>query len=464
MNGQQNRNRNARSEKNARDPIYRNPLASGQPPIRRNPQPRQGAYPPRSAQPRGRLNQRPDQNLQCAQMGRQRNGRVYGALKRLDDQRNPARRVDSTDRSQRGRTPLQHSNVRFGATSNTPLFQRSWFQIWMIALVLIAIATIIAVAVSSRHVDKEDYSQMSLSETTLTPQPPATEAPENDDGLFRAYVDDGTADMADDIDSGYGVLIDVAEGKILASKGAYEKINPASMTKLMTLIVAYENIADMNGYFEMTSAIIDPVYTADASLAGFSPGEKVLIKDLFYGAALPSGADATSALAICAAGDEDSFAVMMNAKAKELGLKDTHFENASGLHGTNHYSTCYDMAVIIKCAMDNEFLRQVISTYQYTTASTDKHPEGLKLENTMLSRMHGDEAKGFTIIGGKTGYTPDAGHCLASFGKRNSDGSQFILVTAKGSDRYTPVYDAIEVYGKYAAQYSDRAASGGYAP
>jgi D-alanyl-D-alanine carboxypeptidase (penicillin-binding protein 5/6) len=197
------------------------------------------------------------------------------------------------------------------------------------------------------------------------------------------------------------------------------------------------------------------VYTADASLAGFSPGENVPIRDLFYGAALPSGADATSALAICSAGDEDAFAQLMNEKVKELGLTGTHFENASGLQGDNHYSTCYDMAMIIKYAMDNDFLRTVISTYQYTTASTEKHPDGLELESTMLSRLNGDEAAGFTIIGGKTGYTPNAGYCLASFGERNSDGAQFIMVTAKGSGRYTPIYDAIEAYGKYAVTSSD---------
>lgn len=346
---------------------------------------------------------------------------------------------------------MRYPAARFGAAADTPLFHRSWFRIWMLVLVLIAIVAIVAVAVSSSRGKGEDRDNAdSAMMMTAASDSAETDAPKENDGLFRAFVDESTADMTADIDSGYGVLIDVVQGKIIASKGAYDKINPASMTKLMTLIVAYEHIGDLTGYFEMTSAIIDPVYTSDASLAGFSPGEMVLIKDLFYGAALPSGADATSALAILSAGDEDSFAVMMNEKARSLGLKDTHFENASGLHGDNHYSTCYDMAIILKCAMDNEFLREVISTYQYTTASTAKHPEGVKLENTMLSRMRGDEAPGFTIIGGKTGYTPNAGHCLASFGKRNSDGAQYILVTAKGTDRYTPVYDAIDVYGKYA--------------
>lgn len=440
MNGQYNRN--------GKKQLYRDPP---QTPYRRDSLSRSNDRSPGSPRPVGQRpstvgapgNRTAGKAQQNRPAGRVRGNRSSGQASQIPTRRNhePVPPHGSS---------MRYPAARFGATADTSIFQRSWFRIWMLVLVLIAIVAIVAVAVSSSRSKGEERDNDSYMMMTAASGAAETDAPKADDGLFRAFADESTADMAADIDSGYGVLIDVAQGKIIASKGAYDKINPASMTKLMTLIVAYENIDDLTGYFEMTSSIIDPVYTSDASLAGFSPGETVLIKDLFYGAALPSGADATSALAILAAGDEDSFAVMMNEKARSLGLKDTHFENASGLHGNNHYSTCYDMAIILKCAMDNEFLREVISTYQYTTASTAKHPEGVKLENTMLSRMRGDEAPGFTIIGGKTGYTPNAGHCLASFGKRNSDGAQYILVTAKGADRYTPVYDAIDVYGKYA--------------
>ena len=141
--------------------------------------------------------------------------------------------------------------------------------------------------------------------------------------------------------------------EVLAEKGMDEKIYPASMTKVMTLLVAAENLPDLGATFPMTQAIIDPLYLAGASMAGYVNGETVTMRDLLYGAVVPSGAEATEALAQAVAGSEEAFVAMMNEKAAALGLTNTHFMNTSGLHDENHYSTVREIALILQAALEN---------------------------------------------------------------------------------------------------------------
>lgn len=124
------------------------------------------------------------------------------------------------------------------------------------------------------------------------------------------------------------------------------------MTKVMTLLVAAENLPDLDAAFTMTQAIIDPLYLAGASMAGFVNGETVTMRDLLYGAVVPSGAEATEALAQAVAGSEEAFVAMMNEKAAALGLTNTHFMNTSGLHDENHYSTVREIALILQAALE----------------------------------------------------------------------------------------------------------------
>jgi len=250
------------------------------------------------------------------------------------------------------------------------------------------------------------------------------------------------------IDSQHAILIDIEKNEIVASKNGNAKIYPASMTKVMTLIVASEHITDLQEHFTFDYTITDPAYKAGASVAGFLAGESVPMIDILYGVALPSGADATTAIAVTVAGSEEGFAALMNQKAAEMGLTDTHFMNASGLHHADHYSTPHEMAIILEYAMEVPMLREILETYQYTTSSTEQHPDGLLLTSTMFSRMYGDEPGNSEVIAGKTGYTPEAGHCLASVAK-TPDGREFVLVTAKAVNTYEPVFDAIDIYKNY---------------
>lgn len=249
------------------------------------------------------------------------------------------------------------------------------------------------------------------------------------------------------IASKYCVLVDTQTNTVMAQRDAEKKMYPASMTKVMTLIVAVENMTSLENTFTMTYDILAPLYDADASLAGFQEHEVITIKDMLYGAILPSGADATAGLAIKIAGSEENFVKLMNEKVVELGLHNTHFTNTSGLHNDNHYSTALDMAVIFNYALQNDLCREILSTYQYTTSKTKEHPEGILLESTMFSRMYGDEVEGVLIKGGKTGFTSEAQHTMVSYAEKNN--KEYILVTAYEDDKWGSVFDAFDIYEKY---------------
>lgn len=272
-------------------------------------------------------------------------------------------------------------------------------------------------------------------------------------GMIYAQMDDSTRHL--NIDSANGILIDLNTNKVLAHKNGNARIYPASMTKIMTLIVAYENSPDLNATFTMTNEIVNDAYVAGASVAGFSPGEKIPVIDLLYGTALPSGADATSALAEMIAGSEEAFAKLMNDKVKQLGLTGTHFVTASGLHDDNHYSTCHDIAKILEYALSIPELRKILGTYTYTTKPTSDHPDGIMLFNTMFTALESNTVGNIYIQGGKTGYTNEAHYCLASFAAYCTKDTasevrpQFILVTAGGIGKNSHAMDATRVYRAY---------------
>ena len=325
------------------------------------------------------------------------------------------------------------------------------------ALLFVGIVTLILLVLIFRACRAdEDVPVLNTDEVLATDAPietdPPTTAPSDPAVTPLAKRPTAAADMVTlttEIDSTYGALIDLTNHTILAGKSATARMYPASMTKVMSLIVAYEAVENLSDTFQMTSTIIDPVYRSGASLAGFSPNETVTILDLMYGLILPSGAEAAVALAQYVAGSEEAFVDLMNAKAAEMGLVGTHFTNCSGLHDPNHYSTAVEMAMIMDYAMQYEDCATILSTYQYATTPTDKHPEGVKLESTMFSRMYGDEPEGVTIQAGKTGYTNEGHHCLVSYATDDTTGEAYIFVSADAQEKFAPVFDAIAVYSDY---------------
>ncbi len=250
------------------------------------------------------------------------------------------------------------------------------------------------------------------------------------------------------ITSPYAYLYDLENNQVLYNKNGDEQIYPASMTKLMTAIIAVEHL-DLDETITITSEMYSPFAGIDASVAGFSIGESPTVRDLLYGLLLPSGADSACVLAYAVAGNIDSFVLLMNDKVNELGLSHTHFTNTTGLHNPNQYSTCADIAKICATAVQYDAIKEILETKNYTTGPLLYHPEGLALTDHISDSLR----YGITgFVGGKTGYTPDAGRCLASYAVIN--GMQCILVTANATEVSIPQTDAYDIYSYLSENYS----------
>ena len=251
------------------------------------------------------------------------------------------------------------------------------------------------------------------------------------------------------INSPYAVLMQARGGKIIGEMGSEERIYPASMTKIMTAIVAIEELDDLEQEITLTSDMFAGLYEQDATQAGFQPDERVRAIDLLYGVMLPSGAECCIALADEIAGSEEAFAELMNKKAARLGMDDTNFRDTTGLHDPDHYSTVKDMAILLKYAIRNDTFREIIESHYHSTPPTNIHPDGITFYSTMFQSLSDTAVTGGEILGGKTGYTSDAGLCLASFAQVGD--REYILVTAgapgnTGSPLH--VQDAVTIYNR----------------
>ena len=246
------------------------------------------------------------------------------------------------------------------------------------------------------------------------------------------------------------VLVDIEEGKILFEKNAGDKMYPASMAKIMTAVVALEHIDNLNERITLREEIFQPIYSADAATAGFLPGENVRSIDLFYGLLLPSGAECALGLAEYVAGSEEAFVYLMNEKARKLGMRDSNFTNTTGLHDKNQYSTAVDMAVLFQYALENDWFYQIITSESHSTASTNLHNGGVTLYSTLFSRLDSPGFEGGLILGGKTGFTNEAGQCLASLAEK--DGKKYLLITsgAYGNNQTQKLHidDAFNIYSE----------------
>jgi len=255
-----------------------------------------------------------------------------------------------------------------------------------------------------------------------------------------------------DINSKNAILYKLDDNKILYSKNAYERTSIASLTKIMTAIVAIENIDDLDQMVVITSEDLKGLVEVNASVAGFRLGDRLTYRDLLYGLLLPSGADAANALARNISGSTDKFVQLMNKKAKELGLRNTHFVNVTGLDSPNHYSTVFDVAAMFKYALSNDLFKSIVTTKTYKTTN------GIKLNSTLFSISNRYKVPLNYVEGGKTGTTIDAGLCLASVAV--IDGVSYMLVTTGGfyNGVYSPInlYDAKTVYDYYKDNYGNK--------
>ena len=266
---------------------------------------------------------------------------------------------------------------------------------------------------------------------------------------YTAEATEDTAEVDEESAlSAHALLIDLDNSTIVAQRGVYDRINPASMTKILTVLVAAEHITDLEDTFTITRSITDYSYRNDCSAAGFDEGETVTVKDLMYGTILPSGADAAAGLAYYVSGSLEGFMELMNQKISELGLSDTaHFTNCVGLYDENHYCTIYDMAIMLKAAVENDLCREVLSAHIYTTSSTEQHPEGIELSNWCLRRIEDKETNG-EVVCAKTGFVAQSGNCAASYAV-SGNGKHYICVTADTYSSWRCIYDHVGIYQKY---------------
>lgn len=294
--------------------------------------------------------------------------------------------------------------------------------VFLLAFTLLTQATA-ALAVTEK--EKENEEQMTQNQYDTVPD-------EKDKDLNPAEIQT-TAESA--------ILIDASSGKVLFQKNAHKKLPPASMTKLMTMLLAVEALDQ--GKHKLTEKITasEHAWEMGGSEIFLAAQEQMSYKDILISIAVESANDASVALAEHLAGSEAGFVRMMNERAKELGMKDTHFVNPHGLTADNHYTSAYDMSIVMREAWKHQLYRKVTAIKEY-----DLRGGKNKLWNTNKLLWWYDGADG-----GKTGWTEKAKFCLTSTVER--DGLRLIAVTMGSSEPRSHFRESMKVYNWGFAKY-----------
>ena len=287
-------------------------------------------------------------------------------------------------------------------------------------------------------------------------EPETLTSPSEEAGIFfegyEVHETGSTVELTeDDVRSEFAVLIDMKTGEVIAGRKSDEVIAPASMTKILTLLVATEHLTGQEKLDDttiMTQEIGDLVYRKDLSAVGYKVGDVIPVRDLLYGTILPSGADAAMMLAEYVAGSQEAFVDMMNEKVSSLGLSETaHFANVVGLYDPDNHCTVKDMAMILKAAVENDLCREVLSAHIYTTAPTQEHPDGIEISNWFLRRIEDKDTHG-DVICAKTGFVDQSGCCAASYQISNT-GGRYICVTGNTWSSWQCIYDHVGLYARF---------------
>lgn len=229
-----------------------------------------------------------------------------------------------------------------------------------------------------------------------------------------------TEDLAPNAKS--AIMIEASTGEILFQKNKDEKLAPASMTKMMSMLLIMEEIENGNLKWNEMITTSEKASSMGGSQIFLKVGEKMTVEDLLKGVAIASGNDAVVALAERVSGSEEQFVKRMNIRAKDLGLKNTNFINATGLTADNHYSSAYDMSLIAKELIKHEKILEFTSTYEDYLRKDTKSPFWLVNTNRLVRFKEG-------VDGLKTGFTDEAGYCLTATMKK--DNMRLITVVMK---------------------------------
>ncbi len=253
---------------------------------------------------------------------------------------------------------------------------------------------------------------------------------------YSVYADDF------DITGEYVTLYNMNEDTLLYSKNDTKKTSTASLTKMMTTLVAIEEIDNLDKIVTIKERDFEG--TVGYSKAGFKVGDKVTYRDLLYGIILPSGADAVNAVVNNTLG-YDKFIKKMNETAKKIGMNDTSYANPVGKDDENNYSTSNDLAKLLKYALKNETFKTVFTTKNYKTSN------GINLESTV--NRYENILNTNEIKGAKSGFTKDAGRCLASITTLNNVDYLLVVINSSTISPYNAVKDTITIYDYYNNNY-----------
>jgi len=321
-------------------------------------------------------------------------------------------------------------------------------------IIILIIASILLMVVTTVY-----FATTRLASATPEGENPGdVPAGSNADYPFNVHIDtpsfnaDESLTISDTINSKHAIIVDITDGRVLASRLSKQMIYPASMTKVMTLIVTVENLK--------TEASLDDVITistpqGDHSGYGLKIGEKLTVRDLLYAAILQSDGIACIELANYVAGSEANFVKLMNDKAAALGISSsTLFQNCSGLHHQYQYTTVYDMSVIMAYAMKNPLCANVLTAISYKPSDNFRPGEGCTFWHKLLHNHLNDgntNPKTADILGGKTGFTEKdtSGYCIVSYAK-GDNGHFYVTVTAKAESWIANVDDILYIFNNYA--------------
>lgn len=242
------------------------------------------------------------------------------------------------------------------------------------------------------------------------------------------------------VSSAAAVLMNVGTGKVTANKNADTRIYPASMTKVMTLLVACENAEIAGKLLTVEQEMVKYQQEMGASgIMGFKAGEQISLENALYLINYNSDTIACLLVAKYISGSEPAFVELMNKKAKDLGLTNTHFTNTTGLHDANHYTTCREMAAIMNCAMKNPVASKIITAHSGRGISVYVNNK-VSRSATVYAAWYSDDARfnddarvygtsgNMTVIGGKTGYEDIPTACFVTVAE-HKNGSKYICVT-----------------------------------
>lgn len=245
-----------------------------------------------------------------------------------------------------------------------------------------------------------------------------------------------------DITGEYVTLYNMNEDTLLYSKNDTKKTSIASLTKMMTTLVAIEEIDNLDKIVTIKERDFEG--TVGYSKAGFKVGDKVTYRDLLYGIILPSGADAVNAVVNNTLG-YDKFIKKMNETAKKIGMNDTSYANPVGKDDENNYSTSNDLAKLLKYALKNKTFKTIFTTKNYKTSN------GINLESTV--NRYENILNTNEIKGAKSGFTKDAGRCLASITTLNNVDYLLVVINSSTTSPYNAIKDTITIYDYYNNNY-----------